>query len=77
MLRETYQKKRVGARINSQKIRTMNNSLFIKKCYSKPTVITFTFIFLHMSSEHYCFACLYLMNLNFIEFKVPVYLLFH
>ena len=25
-----------------------------------------------MSSEHYCFVCLFLMNLNFIEFNVPV-----
>ena len=46
--------KKVGARITSQKIRTMNDSLFLEKHYSKPTVITFTFIFLHMSSEHYC-----------------------
>ena len=60
------------------RIKTMNNSLFIEKLNSKPTVITFTFISLHMSSEHYCFACLYLMNLlNFIELKEPVYLLFH
>ena len=69
--------KRVGARIISQIIKTMNNSLFIEKHYSKPTVITFTIIFLHMSSEHFCFVCLFLMNLNFIEYKVPVYLLFH
>ena len=48
--------KRVGARITSQKIRTMNDSLILDKHYSKPTVITFTFIFLHMSSEHY-FLC--------------------
>ena len=46
--------KRVGARIISQKTKTMNNSLFIEKHNFKPTVITFTFIFLHMSSEHYC-----------------------
>ena len=45
--------KRVGARIISQIIKTMNNSLFIEKHYSKPTVITFTFIFLPMSSEIY------------------------
>ena len=32
----------------------MNNSLFIEKHNFKPTVITFTFIFSHMSSEHYC-----------------------
>ena len=30
-----------------------------------------------MSSEICCVVCLFLMNLNFIEFKVPVYLLFH
>ena len=69
--------KRVGGRIISQIIKTINNSLFIEKQYSKPTVITFTIIFLHMSSENYCFVYLYLMNSNFIEFKVPVYLLFH
>ena len=66
--------KRVGVRIISQKIKTMKNSLSIEKHYSKPTVITF--IFLPMSSEIYCVVCLFLMNLNFIEFKVPVYLLF-
>ena len=38
----------------------MNNSLlFIEKHYSKPTVSTITFIFLHMSSEHYCFVFLF------------------
>ena len=68
--------KRVGARITSQKIRTKNDSLFLEKHYSKPTVITFIFIFLLMSSEIYCVVCLFLMNLNFIEFKVPEYLLF-
>ena len=46
--------KRVGARIISQKTKTMNNSLFIEKHNFKPTVITFTFLFSHMSSEHYC-----------------------
>ena len=51
-----YYDKRVDARITCQKIRTMNDSLFLEKHYSKPTVITFTFIFLHMSSEHY-FLC--------------------
>ena len=46
--------KRDDARIISQKIKTINNSVFIGKHYYKLTVITFTFIFLHMSSEHYC-----------------------
>ena len=55
--------KRVGARIISQIIKTMNDSLFIEKHYSKPTVITFIFIFLHMSSERYFFV------LVFKEFK--------
>ena len=55
----------------------MKNPFFIEKHWAKSTVITFTFIFLHVSSEHFCFVCLSLMNLNFIEYKVPVYLLFH
>ena len=47
------------------------------KNYSKPKVIIFTSIFMHMSSEHYCFVHLLSMNFNIIEFKVPVYPLFH
>ena len=48
--------KRVGARIINQIMKAMNNSLFIEKQFSKPTVITFTFIFLHKSSKHYYFV---------------------
>jgi len=36
--------KRVGARIISQKIKTMKNPFFIEKHGAKSTVITFTFI---------------------------------
>ena len=49
---------RVGASIISQIIKTMNNSLFIEKLFSIPIVNTFTFIVLHISSEHY-FLCVY------------------
>ena len=52
--------KRVGARIISQKIKTMKNPLFIEKHYSKPTVIThviiaFSFcVFVFNEFEYYC-----------------------
>ena len=75
-LKRNYDK-RVDARIISQIIITMNNSLFIEKQLSISTVNTFTQIVSHISSEHYYFVCIFLMNLNFIEFKMPVYLLFH
>ena len=57
--------------------RQETHNTFIEKQYLIPTVYTFTIIFLHISSEHYYFASLFLMNLNFIQLILPDYLLRH